>query len=473
MRSDRPSERRGRGGGGFLRDGSRQRFVILATLIAVCAFTGGSYRATMPSLAVLRPLLVLGIGVMAVLPGVWDWRGLRVPAALLAIFAATMAIQLVPLPAAWWIAMPGHDRYAGIVALATGVARPISLVPDLTINGLLALLPVVAVLVAFAGMGEGDRWNTVWIVLALGVASAALGLLQAVGSTGSLAAQSDDGVVTGFLTNRNHGAVLMAAMLPIVAVLLRHRVPGPLPRWLALGAATAILLPLTLLSGSRQGMMLGLAALVVAAAMLVQRQRGAGRRQRFAILALGVAGLALVIVVVVAVMASGRALSVDRLGALVDPSNEARFRSFPIIIRMTRDFWPFGIGYGAFDPVYRGYEPDAFLHSSYFNRAHNDLVETVMSGGLPALLLIVAFVAWIGTRGVAAIRLRRSADPAGLGKAAVAIVVLMLLASLVDYPLRTAIMASVFAIACCWLATAPVAPRTASGDAGRAAGESA
>lgn len=450
-----PSRRRSRIAGSLLRDGSRQRFVILAMLIALIAFTGGSYRPTLPTLVILRPLLVLGIGLMVALPGAWDWRGLKLPAALLALFAATMAVQLVPLPPGWWAAMPGHDRYAGIAALAPDAWRPISLVPDLTINGLLALLPTVAVLLAFAGMNARDRWNTTWIVLGLCVASAAIGLIQAAGGNGpaGLATQSDEGVVTGFLANRNHGAVLLGAMLPVAAVLLRSHVSRPLIRWLALGAATAVVLPLVLLSGSRQGMALATLALAAAAAMLVEPGRDA-RRKRLLALAGGTAAL---VVLVIAVVLSGRALSVARLGELLDPSNEARFRSFPIVIRMTRDFWPFGIGYGAFDPVYRGYEPDAFLHSSYFNRAHNDLVETLMSGGLPALLPLVGLLAWLGAKGVAAVRAR-----AMLGVAASAIVLLLLLASLVDYPLRTAIMSSAFAIACCWLATGPAPARPAS-----------
>lgn len=459
MRSVRSSVRRSRSGG-FLRDRSRQRFVILAILIAITAFTGGSYRPTMPSLIMLRPLLVLGIGAMVMLPGGWNWSALRTPAILLALFALTMVMQLIPLPPGWWAAIPGHERYTGIAALAPDAARPISLVPDLTINSVLALLPALAVLIAFAGMGERDRWNTLWIVLAVGAGSIMVGLFQAAGGNGptALATQSDEGVVTGFLANRNHGAVLLAAMLPLATVPLRHHVARPLTRWLVLGAAAAVLLPLILLSGSRQGMILGLVALAVAALLLLERGRngiGGTGRQRLFVVAGGLAALA---AIGVAVVVSGRALSVDRLAALADPSNEARFRSFPIVVRMTQDFWPFGIGYGAFDPVYRGYEPDAFLHSSYFNRAHNDLLETVMSGGLPALLLLVALLAWLGARSIGVLR-RRSADPAGLAAAAITIVALMLLASLVDYPLRTGIMSSVFVIACCWLATTPVPPR--------------
>lgn len=446
------SRRRNRG----VLDSSRLRFAILAVLIAVCAFTGTSYSATAPALVIGRPILILGIGLMAALPGGWNWRGLRTLAVLLAIFAVTMVIQLIPLPPGWWLAIPGHDRYAGIVALAPDVWRPITLVPDFTINSLLALLPTIAVLVAFAGMNERDRWATLWIVIVLCVASAAIGLIQAAGGNGpsALVVRSDEGVVTGFLANRNHGAVLLGITLPLTAVFLRRYTRTPLLRWSVLGGAAVILLPLILLSGSRQGLALGLVALLVAAAMLVQQGRGPVRQWRWML-----AGGAAVVVVVAAALLSGRALSVDRLAELADTSNEARLRSLPIVLTMTRDFWLTGIGYGAFDPVYRGYEPDAFLHSTYFNHAHNDLLETMMSGGILALLPLFGLIGWLGRRGVAVLRGGRSVDPVGLGHAALAIVVLILLSSVVDYPLRTGIMSSVFAIACCWLVTLPPPPR--------------
>lgn len=213
----------------------------------------------MPTLLVLRPLLVLAIGVMIALPGEWNWRGLRAPTMLLAIFAATMAIQLIPLPPAWWAAMPGHERYAGIVALAPSAWRPISLVPDLTINSLLALLPTLAVLVAFAGMRNRDRWNTAWIVLGLCIANVLVGLVQVAGGNGptAIALRDDSEVVTGLLANRNHGAVLLGATLPLVALLAHRITAGPYIRWLVLGAAAVVILLLILLSGSRQGLVLG------------------------------------------------------------------------------------------------------------------------------------------------------------------------------------------------------------------------
>lgn len=452
MREPQTLKRRNGSARTFAWDKSRIHFVILAILVAVCSISGGSYSPTMPTLLVLRPLLVLAIGVMIALPGEWNWRGLRAPTMLLAIFAATMAIQLIPLPPAWWAAMPGHERYAGIVALAPSAWRPISLVPDLTINSMLALLPTLAVLVAFAGMRNRDRWNTAWIVLGLCIANVLVGLVQVAGGNGptAIALRDDSGVVTGLLANRNHGAVLLGVTLPLVALLAHRITSGPYIRWLVLGAAAAVILLLILLSGSRQGLVLGGLALVAAAAMFVGR--GTSRKTYAITILMGVLATALIIGVAVA---GGRALSIMRLEQL-SVGHEFRAQSFPVLLRMTRDFLPFGIGYGAFDPVFRGYEPDALLVSTYFNRAHNDLLETLLSGGLPALVPLVGLLLWLTVCVRAGLRDgTRALQTAGLAKVAGVIVAMLLLASLSDYPLRTGIMSMVFALAGCWLATLP------------------
>ncbi|UUL82175.1 O-antigen ligase family protein [Sphingomonas qomolangmaensis] len=413
----------------------------------------------MVSLLVLRPALVLGIGLMLVLPGASDWKGLRPLLLLLALFAATMLAQLVPLPADWWSALPGHDRYAGIVGLAPGVARPMSLTPDLTINSLLALLPAIAVIVAFAGMREADRWRAAWIVIGVGVASVIFGVFQTMGGAGpaDLSGQSDEGVVTGLLANRNHGAVLLALLLPVTAILARARFGSGRLAWAVFAGVALIVSLLMLLTGSRQGIVLGIVVLIASLGLLLDRKKGAPIPWRI------VAAVLIVLVLgAVAAIANGRALSVERLTSLTDFANDARFRNLPVMLQICRDFFPFGIGYGAFDPVFRGYEPESFLHSTYFNRAHNDLLETFMAGGVAALVPVALLLLWVAYRALAVFR-SEPARRVSLDRAALLIVVVLLGQSLVDYPLRTGIMSMIFAIGCCWLAVPPRAPEARRG----------
>jgi O-antigen ligase len=126
---------------------------------------------------------------------------------------------------------------------------------------------------------------------------------------------------------------------------------------------------------------------------------------------------------------------------------------------MTRTFFPWGSGVGTFDPVFRHFEPFALLKLTYFNQAHNDIVQTVLEGGIFGVALLATFVLWWA---VATLRAWRAApSPQALAaRAGSAVVLLCLLASIVDYPLRTALMLSMFSIAAVWLLT-PTSSRDA------------
>ena len=88
------------------------------------------------------------------------------------------------------------------------------------------------------------------------------------------------------------------------------------------------------------------------------------------------------------------------------------------------------------------------------NHAHNDWLELWLTGGIPAIVLLVAFLAWL----VAAIvRVWKSGEPdaptldRALAQAASIVIVLLLLHSTVDFPLRIAAVTVLFAIACAYL----------------------
>lgn len=115
-------------------------------------------------------------------------------------------------------------------------------------------------------------------------------------------------------------------------------------------------------------------------------------------------------------------------------------------VEAIKDTFPAGTGLGSFPQVYRTYENQHAVGSELVNHAHNDYLEFVLELGLPALLLILAFVAWwaIRTFGI----WRASAKGADLGRAGSVVILVVLLHSMVDYPIRTSAVAVVFAVAC-------------------------
>ena len=125
---------------------------------------------------------------------------------------------------------------------------------------------------------------------------------------------------------------------------------------------------------------------------------------------------------------------------------------------MIRDFLPWGSGFGSFEPVNWIYEPDLLLMPLSMNQAHDDWLEIVVTGGVPAALVaLLAVLAWaIRAAGIARAGMAKSsiAMP-GLG-----LVILLLLgvASLSDYPLRVPSLASLMICAAAW-ASADGRPR--------------
>ena len=105
------------------------------------------------------------------------------------------------------------------------------------------------------------------------------------------------------------------------------------------------------------------------------------------------------------------------------------------------------------------HEPFALLKPTYFNHAHNDFLEIILTAGLSGLLLLVAAIAWWLWRSVMAWR-----NDEVLPKLGSAMLLLILLASVVDYPARTPIIMAMATMAAIWLGGAGRA-RDAAGEA--------
>ncbi|WP_373289720.1 O-antigen ligase family protein, partial [Polymorphobacter multimanifer] len=125
---------------------------------------------------------------------------------------------------------------------------------------------------------------------------------------------------------------------------------------------------------------------------------------------------------------------------------EAGWRAFPV-----------GTGFGTFDPIFRLVGGDANLGTNFVNHAHNDYVELWLTGGLAAAALIFGFLWWFV--GAARASWRARSDNAGaVPRVAAVSIAIILVHSLVDYPLRTAAMSAIFAV-CCGLLLEPVLAR--------------
>lgn len=430
-------------------------FWLLAMLAVLTFMMGGGARDDIRSLLLLRPLTaLLLVGAMAVaLPDAW-----RHGRALLLLAAASLLavlVQLIPLPPGLWSALGGREPVIAMYR-AAGVALPalpLSLTPAATWNAAFALMTPIAGLMLGLVLDRDDRLLMLRLLIAVALVSALIGLLQVIGSAdGPLYFYriTNQGNAVGLFANRNHQAMLLASLFPMLAaqaVLMasvRNASRLILPMTMVLWG---FLIPLLLVTGSRAGLILGVVGLIFAVWILRLAKAGDARHvlSRRRIMLLG--GLGLAILAGVIALTLSRATAVQRLINGGDDA-DVRFEALPIIWQAARDFFPSGSGYGSFADIYRIYEPAQMLNPNYLNHAHNDFIELLLTGGLPALLLLAVGGVLFGGGVLRMLRLKadRAREPAVMARAGCAVIVILVLGSVADYPLRAPSLALLAAI---------------------------
>ena len=409
-------------------------------LIAACFLFGGSARADAFSQFFVRIAAVLLGSVALVRITRADAEKIRVPLILSLAWTLLIAIQLVPLPPQIWTSLPGREQFVELAGLA-GLSQPwreMSLVPEATLNSLLAMIVPLAVLAAVCQVPSRLFGPLLAVLVLLALLSGLIGVVQ-VAAGGSLYFYkiSNQGDAVGLFANRNHQAAMLAACVPMLAGLAAmKRDERRAPPYGVLAAIVFVLVfPLVFVTGSRSGviwLLLGVAG--AALVMLRASPETLGRMAMKPVLLAG--GLA--------IAAAGAALAFFRVGAIDrmltrSVEEDLRFSLLGTMVEMAGKYFPLGGGFGSFPMLFKVDEPFDFLNERYFNHAHNDLLEIVIEGGLPAVLIVLAFLAWF-TR--VSIRLWLTPYQPGrpqhlFGLVASVSLLVLLLAGLVDYPLRT------------------------------------
>lgn len=439
----------------------RTRFGVFVFFLLAVFLMGGGSRANIASLPFLRPVCFFLIAYAISVAEAGQIRSLGAPLFLLSALAVLILVQLVPLPPAVWSSLPGRDIYAEALRVAgLGDAwRPLSLSPAATLNSLLALSAPFAALLLYAVQGPGYRRRTLWAVCAMGIFSALWGLLQLTGSpAGPLYFYNvtNDGLPVGLFANRNHQAVFLAGLIPLVAYLglTTERARGAAAGASFFSLGVILLLSVTILmTGSRAGLLATAIAFAGAALVMRFRQVSAPKMgaSRFGLdsRVLIMAALAAVLLLAAAMIWFGRVAAVERLFS-AETVEELRGQLLPVLANMAGAFFPVGAGFGAFDAIYDRFEPVSVLSERYLNQAHNDWLQVIIEGGALAGLLLVAFLLWVGRQVRHFIRDWRSGASGGVRRraAAAAFLLIFAMASLFDYPLRVPSLMAVFIIVC-------------------------
>jgi O-antigen ligase len=387
-------------------------------------------------------------------------RGGQWALVLLCAILALPLLQLIPLPPSLWSSLPGRQEYASAYAAAgmTVPWLPLSLDSSATWLGLLSVLPAVAVFLAMLSLEPRSRRILTVLIFIVAFVSVVLDLQQTWEGPDSplrFYTSTERFRAVGFFANSNHNAAFLYCAIPFaiawaIGLVLDHR------RNRAIGLALLALLTLTIIFGltttqSRAGLALLLVAGLSGLLLAWRHDRGQSGRRLLRV-AIGANVVALILAFQFGFVAFLQRAEDQGL-------KDARWPIARITSQAAMVNLPFGSGFGTFVPVYDEFAPRTLLAETYVNHAHNDWLELWLNGGLPAIILVFGFLAWFG---VATFRLWSRGQPEApvldlaLAQAASIVVVLLLLHSVVDYPLRTPTLSVLFAMACAFL----IPPRT-------------
>jgi O-antigen ligase/Flp pilus assembly protein TadD len=401
------------------------------------------------------PLIAMGVQILAILLGFGTLlvivssspvvrQGVKMPAVVIGLLLLLPLLQLVPLPPSLWGTLPGREREVAILSSQgwDQLWMPLSLDPEATKRAAISLLPGVAMFVATYFLKSAQRRTLAAILVWFAVGGAALGALQvASGGAFTLFDSVHRGHALGLFTNRNHQAIFLLIALVLGSALVPGaRNPGRRQemRWLAAGIG-CLLVAGVLATKSRSGATLLLLA-VPAAVML-----GGTFKVRWKVAtAFAANGLSLSWLLM-------RSSTVQDLLARFQSPDDDRVNFWANTIVAIKQHGLLGSGFGTFPTIYRTVEPLSDLTSGYVNHAHCDYLELLLEGGIPAIALVVLALGWISSRAIKLIRADPAQPDTKLALAALLGLLILILHSLVDYPLRMLSIEVIFGFLCALL----------------------
>lgn len=363
-----------------------------------------------------------------------------------ALWVGLTLVQLIPLPPGLWHSLPGSDLRLQIMG-HFGFADnwlPLSLNPLDTTYTAIVSLGMLAFFMAVIQLSAQHIRYVCWAITAMVAVATVVGVIQYTSSGQTLQFHSfaHRSSLIGFFANKNHMGLMLACMIPIGHALLQTLRGHENFKNYQIGSLIVLILTLEIATNSRAG--LGLAAL---AAILTIAKTAPKRR---AVLFAGAAGIALVMTALVAFVPTVSSVF-ERFGSTAE---DGRLTILTQAWPLLEQYYLLGSGFGSFSDVFNPTEKLEWLTPNYVNHLHNDWLQLIVEGGLPAIVSAILVIRAVIT---SARRYRDGSTP-GLSSnkfeqnlvwAGLLIILLFGLHSFVDYPARriASLMLLIFAFA--------------------------
>jgi O-antigen ligase len=433
--------------------GARGDAIAAGGMLAIAMMLGGGNW--------LFPLHRLVVELTAVLVLAWFWfrprhlqhgASAKAAAGLIALAMVLMIAQIVPLPPSIWQGLPGREQQlAAYTALGEpGRWAPISLDPASTRDTIAFFLVPLAMFLATLQIKRDAQRRLLQLIAIFCLLNSFLVVAQFQGLSWLNLYTTYGRPGTGLFANKNHSALFLVTAMPAVAWSIMDQfenVEIAIRRWIAIVAIS--FLSLTVFGClSRAG--LGLLPIGIAACAIVIAPASLGKRR--ALLRFG--GLVGVLLLLALILPQTAVVS--QALSRFDAASDLRYQFWPVVVEGVKVYFPFGSGFGTFQPVFAALEPLSIVKPTYVNHAHSDYLEIALEGGAAGVLLLIGFGAWLVATAIARLRTCRRGHM-GFAPIAIAIagVTEVLLHSVLDYPLRTLALAAVMSVYCAILATRP------------------
>ena len=415
----------------------------LAIFLVLCLGLGGT-SLYVPTLKI--PLYYISVAFIghALITQTKSIRNLFRPSILLgAILIALYCLYIIPLPPSIWTALPGREFVMESFALINSDLPwlPLSLVPRQTFESIFSFLPIIAIaLIMCISASEDEIKNAEKAIVVTALISFSIGFIEVLSGVHVFSVYEfySAGFPVGFFTNINHQATLSSIALPLAIYFTFKQKAGNQRRNNALfffGAASSIMLVLCLiLTRSSAGYLFLVLNLCLSLSIMMSGKR-------YSILFIILILVALLTLVVDFVFFQSQFQTI--LGKITSQSGTSRKQIFITSIEAARSFGIFGAGPGSFEAVYRIFENQEVITKKYVNEAHNEYIQMWIEFGILGILWLFAAFVWFFGK----IWSFKRAGFAFRKQHLIYVLCISTIAlhSVVDFPLRTIAMSSIFA----------------------------
>lgn len=393
------------------------RYALGLALIACLVFGGGTARGLGVDAALQILVIVCSTYVIVRL---WDIPVSKAGMAFFLLVLCTGIVQLVPLPTGFLSAFrpdvfvpfaPGSGDKLGTATISLAASRTAQSV-------IFALVPIYFFL-AVSKLAPSDLIGLIPFYVAGVLCNLVAAIIQySLSSGATLNDFLGYSVMVGMFANVNHFSTVLFSSIPILLYMGIFMNRG-------IFAVSAMLLILLVLQagGSMAGILIGFVIVAISLLALAWRARMGGL-------------LVFVAIAAIAVYGYGTFVQID--AQVVDLDYGRRYFALTTL-QAIRENWLLGVGFGTFDMVFPHYEPRDAIHAWYVNHVHNDFLEVLFEGGVAGALILGAYVVAVLWRAV-------QVGGLPLQRLAFLSIVMVLMHSTVEYPLRTMAVAMVFAL---------------------------